>query len=107
MLTKDKLLHCCRICGLYYNDYYPWEEDGTCPTYDFCHCCNVEFGVADYCEESIIKYRVQWLKKGAKWAEKKLCPLNWDIKEQLENIMSSEEVEQLLEQYLSDNEKKK
>jgi hypothetical protein len=106
MLTKDKLLHCCRICGLYYDDYYPWEEDGMSPTYDFCRCCNAEFGVEDYREESIIEYRVQWLKNiknKNKWYREEYRPQDWNIKEQLENIMSSEEVERLLEQYLSDN----
>ncbi|MDR1291215.1 MAG: hypothetical protein LBK06_08440, partial [Planctomycetaceae bacterium] len=77
------------------------------PTYDYCICCHVEFGVDDYYEDTLVEYRIQWLKKGAKWAEKKLCPPNWNLKEQLENIMSSEEAEQLLEHYLSDNESHK
>jgi hypothetical protein len=106
-MTKKEILHCCRICGLYYDDYYPWEEDGMTPTYDICHCCGAEFGVEDFYENGKIEYRVQWLKNiknKNKWYFEEYRPHDWDIKEQLENIMSSEEVEQLLEQYLSDNE---
>jgi hypothetical protein len=99
MLTKDKLLHCCRICGLYYDDYYPWGDDGDLPSYDICLCCNVEFGVDDYYEDTITEYRIKWLKNGAKWAEENYRPSNWNLKKQLENIMSTEEIEQLLIKY--------
>jgi hypothetical protein len=107
MLTKDKLLHCCRICGLYYDDYYPWGDDGDLPSFDICLCCGAEFGFNDYSEDEKIKYRIKWLrnmKNGGKWDEEEYRPKDWDIKEQLENIVSSEEIEQLFEQCLSDNE---
>lgn len=39
--------HFCRVCGLYIEDE-PWGKDGSCPTYEICSCCGVEFGNEDY-----------------------------------------------------------
>jgi hypothetical protein len=78
-------VHNCRICGLYF-DHFPWGENGDCPTYEICPCCNVEFGYEDYSLESIRKYRSNWLKSGANWFDKKRKPDEWNLEEQLENI---------------------
>lgn len=75
----------CRICGLFIENE-PWGNDGKCPIYEICPCCGVEFGNEDYTTESIHKYREEWLLNGAKWHEPKCMPVNWDLKEQMQNI---------------------
>jgi len=99
MLSHEKMLHCCRICGAYCDDFFPWGENGYLPSYEYCQCCDVEFGVQDFYEDEAFEYRVAWLKKGGHWAQKNDCPQNWDIREQLENIMPAENAKQLLEKY--------
>jgi len=77
--------HHCRVCGLYI-DTPPWGEDGNCPTYEYCPCCNVEFGYQDYTMESTKRYREKWIKEGANWFESKEKPEKWDMEEQFKNI---------------------
>ncbi|MFA6060323.1 MAG: hypothetical protein WC756_19135 [Taibaiella sp.] len=77
--------HNCRVCGLYIEDA-PWGIDGQCPTYEYCPCCDVEFGYQDYTLESTKKFRQEWLDNGAKWAMPKIKPENWDLIEQMKNI---------------------
>jgi len=75
----------CRICG-YKNETPPWGEDGKCPEYDFCPCCNVEFGNEDYSLESIKRYRKAWLESGANWSEPEKKPMEWVLENQLKQI---------------------
>ncbi len=82
-MTKNNY---CRICGFYYENYYPWGESCDSPTYDICVCCGAEFGFDDISEYSAREYRSEWLKKGAKFFHPASCPENWDISEQLKNI---------------------
>jgi hypothetical protein len=77
--------HNCRVCGLYIDDL-PWGEDGICPTYELCPCCNVEFGNEDYTIESTKQYREKWINKGAKWFKPKEKPDNWNLRQQLKCI---------------------
>ncbi len=94
---KRSKLHCCRVCGLHYNNYYPWGKDGRTPLFDICRCCRVEFGNEDFTPESAAAYRAEWLKGGGNWFEVKSKPTNWSLVKQLENIMSPEAVEHLLQ----------
>ncbi|MDY6484932.1 hypothetical protein [Acinetobacter faecalis] len=55
------ILHTCRICGFYDEEYYPWGEDGESPTYDICDYCGVEFGYEDCNLNSIRSYRKTWM----------------------------------------------
>jgi hypothetical protein len=77
--------HHCRICGLYL-DPAPWGDDGRCPSYEYCPCCNVEFGNQDYTPISARRYREKWMTYGARWFEPGEKPKNWDLNEQLKNI---------------------
>lgn len=82
----------CRVCGLFLgkdsqgNDYYPWGKDGTCPTFDICECCGVEFGFGDCFPEAVHKNRKKWLEKGNPWRYPEYKPENWSLEEQLKDI---------------------
>lgn len=75
----------CRVCGFYHKEK-PWGEDGQTPLFEYCECCNVEFGYRDYSLESTLKFRKRWFDDGAKWSDKKTKPINWDLEEQLKSI---------------------
>lgn len=77
--------HNCRVCGLYIEEL-PWGEDGSCPTYEICPCCGVEFGNEDYTLESIRRYREKWINGDCKWFLPKEKPLAWDFKKQFQNV---------------------
>lgn len=77
----------CKVCGLE-QPCLQWGENGCCPTYDICDCCGVEFGYEDSCEESVIEYRANWINKGRKWFNKKECPVDWDWKQQLQQLLN-------------------
>lgn len=77
--------HCCRVCGLY-NDDFPWGEDGSSPSYNICPCCGVEFGYEDYTVESVKRYRMIWIRNGAIWFIPKEKPQGWNLDIQLKKI---------------------
>ena len=77
--------HFCRVCGLYIEDE-PWGKDGSCPTYEICPCCGVEFGNEDYTIKSVIDYRKQWISNGAKWFNLKLQTEGWNLEIQMKDI---------------------
>jgi hypothetical protein len=83
---NNNINQCCRVCGLFYPDFFPWGYDGISPTYDICDCCGVEFGNEDYSAESITSHRDKWIKNGAEWNKEQCRPTNWNIELQLENI---------------------
>lgn len=56
----------CRVCG-YDSDILPWGEDGRTSSFEICRCCGVEWGYEDSLPTGVVKYREQWLAKGAKW----------------------------------------
>jgi hypothetical protein len=76
----------CKVCGLYISPP-PWGEDGLSPSYEICPCCGVEFGNEDYTEESIRKYRQQWINKGYEWFEPSERPSDWNPNVQLANVL--------------------
>lgn len=79
-------LHC-RVCGLGQLDP-PWGDDGTCPTYEICDCCGVEFGYEDATVEGVKRARSEWLGKGAPWFSAEARPSNWDVEAQLRLVPS-------------------
>ena len=70
----------CPICGL------PWDEpediEDLRRSFDICDCCGCEYGYTDNSA-----YREKWLAKGSPWSRKKARPENWDLEEQLKNIV--------------------
>lgn len=66
----------------------PWGEDGKTPTYEICPCCGVEFGNEDHTNESVRKYREQWLDNGCIWLNIKEKPKEWDMETQMRNILA-------------------
>lgn len=79
--------HTCRVCGLYYDNWMPWGKDGKTPSFSFCGCCGVEWGVKDFTLKSLKKYRKKWLNGNPnKWFCPEEKPKNWDISIQLKNI---------------------
>jgi hypothetical protein len=86
MGTKNKLNYC-RVCGFSNGpDFYPWGDDGCCPTYDFCFSCGVEFGYEDCCIKGIKSYREAWIKNGTVWDNLEVKPKDWSLEEQLKDI---------------------
>ncbi len=55
----------CRICG-YDPGEAPWEG-GKHPTFFYCDCCGVEYGVADSTVSGADDFRGRWLDEGAPW----------------------------------------
>ena len=89
-------LHCCRVCGAFYKDHYPWGPDGKTPLYTICSCCRVEFGNEDCDGEGIEKYRANWLNEGGDWLDHHTKPRHWNRVKQLEHILDAETVHKLL-----------
>lgn len=77
--------HYCRVCGLYI-DNKPWGDDGYTPSFEICPCCGAEFGYDDYNVQLLKEYRRKWIDGGYKWTLPEEKSLNWNVKEQIENI---------------------
>lgn len=75
----------CRICGFDLLEP-PWGPDGTTPSYEYCPCCNVEFGYQDATVVGARRYRYGWIEAGAEWGRTGDRPQGWDLAEQLEKI---------------------
>src|SRR5262245_39136420 len=78
LLYVPKITHMdpcvCRVCGLRYNDFYPWGPDGQIPSHDICDCCGSEFGYEDVTVESSKVNRNRWIEKGAAWFQPEKKP---------------------------------
>ncbi len=79
-------LKTCRVCGLNYNDFHPWGVDGKTASYEICDCCGVTFGNEDSLSHSVIKFRKDWIKNGAKWFNRDVKPEDWSLEKSLHNI---------------------
>lgn len=85
LLECDKPLHRCRVCGLLQRDF-PWGKDENEPTYKFCYCCGVAFGVEDTTLADIRVYRGNWISSGYQWNKIEKKPDIWDGDEQMLDI---------------------
>ena len=74
----------CAVCGLWLPFDNQRLDDGA---YSFCPCCDIEFCVDDATYESTLKARRDWLQNGAEWADSEEKPENWDLVEQLSNVI--------------------
>jgi hypothetical protein len=75
----------CGVCGKIQAEPI-WGEDGRCPTFEICDCCEVEFGYTDCKLRAIKTFREKWLTAGAKWFDPKKQPANWSLEKQLKQI---------------------
>lgn len=83
--------HICRVCGCDLMEDEPYDQFG-CPTYVVCPCCGYEYGYDDFhLNISYEKFRKEWKELGYKWLYEKAKPINWNLKEQLNNIGIREE----------------
>ena len=73
-------ISCCPICSLPRSETLNIEEVRM--SFDIYECCGCEYG----CDDTSA-YREEWLKKGAPWFRKRECPLEWNLEEQLKNII--------------------
>ena len=71
----------CPICGLKFD--VPVDEVELRFSYWICECCGCEYGYTDTPE-----YRQKWLEGGAKWFEERARPKEWNLGEQLKNILA-------------------
>ena len=81
-------LHCCRVCGLYFENFFPWGENGQEPSYDICPCCGVEFGLGDENRNGVLYYRKWWIQNMSSqwWSQLESPPINWSLEQQMKNI---------------------
>lgn len=79
-------INACRVCGFISSDP-PWGEQGDTPLFEYCPCCGVEYGYQDSSYEGTKQYRKEWLSKGVPWDEPRMKPDNWDLEEQLSNVL--------------------
>lgn len=86
MLNRE--ISSCRVCGLYYPDFFPWGETGKDPSHEICDCCGIEFGYEDITAASCRTNRNVWLEKGAMWFNVEHKPKDWKLTEQLKNVPS-------------------
>jgi hypothetical protein len=80
MAAGSMQISSCPICGLPFEK--PVDEQELRHSYWICECCGCEYGYDDHSS-----YREQWIKNGAKWQDEKLRPPNWNLEEQLKNII--------------------
>jgi hypothetical protein len=71
----------CPICGFPFPE--PVDEAELRGSFDICPCCGCEYGYSDNAE-----YRQRWLEDGAQWFRPDACPENWNLSEQLANMIS-------------------
>lgn len=82
------MIHFCRVCG-YEPDEAPWGESGEQPSYQYCPCCNTQFGVTDTLFEQIVVERRLWLVAGMPWRSNRFPrPDGWDPLDQIGLIPS-------------------
>lgn len=82
----NNIFNICRVCGLRYDNYYPWGVDGKSPSFDYCDCCGTEFGYQDCNIDAIRAKRKTWIDGGAKWESPEAQPINWSLGESLKQI---------------------
>jgi hypothetical protein len=56
-------------------------------TYDICDCCGAEAGVDDFNIDVARRYRHKWLDAGSQWFQPSARPVEWNISEQLKQIL--------------------
>lgn len=83
-MVNDKQV--CKVCGLFYPEFYPWGDNGETPSHDICDCCGIEFGYEDNNAQSAKQARQKWLDGGANWSNPEKKPEKWDLQEQLKNV---------------------
>jgi len=74
----------CRVGGWDDGDEF-YDETGA-PTYIICDCCGAESGLHEYSKKAAIRYRQQWIARGAVWSSPKAKPKDWDIDAQLQKV---------------------
>ena len=82
----------CKVCGLTFKDFYPWGPNGDLTSFEICPCCGVEWGYEDCSEEATVQYRLAWICDGMKWFMPEERPVNWNVYQQLEKVLSSGEL---------------
>ncbi len=77
----------CRVCGALESEP-PYGENGDCPTFNFCPCCDVEYGYQDCNPIAAARYRAAWLEKGGAWKRRyaRLKLEDLALEEQLKRI---------------------
>ena len=70
----------CPICGLGFKTQV--DESELRHSYWICECCGCEYG-----NDDTPAYREQWLRDGAKWFIASSRPGDWDLNQQLKNII--------------------
>ena len=88
MMLNSKGLekYTCPVCGFPNLDEPPWDPVTKSPSFDICPCCGFEFGYDNATPTAMKKYRLNWVKTGARWFLPNLKPPDWSLRQQLLNI---------------------
>lgn len=80
-------MYICKVCGYNKLEYPQYLENGE-PNFTICDCCGFEAGFDDLDQGmSIEEYRKKWVEEGAKWFIPEKKPAEWNLEEQLRNII--------------------
>ena len=79
----------CPVCGYAQLTIPPYLASGK-PSFEFCDCCDFQFGVTDGSEHiTHAEWRDRWISAGMQWdwgRSDDERPENWDPVEQLKNL---------------------
>jgi hypothetical protein len=82
----DMNSHTCSICGYPRLDLPARDPETGAPSFDICPSCGCEIGYDDVTQQEKERYRRNWVDQGAIWFQAELKPLEWDLRDQLNNI---------------------
>lgn len=77
----------CKVCGLFYPNFYPWGKNDDSPSHAICSCCGTEFGYEDNNLASAHNARKKWLEKDGAWFNSEEKPKKWLMDQQIKNIL--------------------
>ncbi len=81
-MSKNKYM--CPVCGFKGLKEEPYNRQNL-PSHEICPCCGFEFGFDDVASQDA--FSQNWIKNGANWFMPKLKPINWNLNEQLSNLV--------------------
>lgn len=79
----------CPVCGFDGLKEPPYGQQNM-PSYEICPCCGFEFGFDGMNNQiAFTDFRQRWSNNGSLWFMPKLRPKDWDLQQQLNNLIKS------------------
>ena len=89
----------CPVCGLEFDEEYPWGKDGKTASFDICPCCGVTWGYEDCQPIARLNFRKQWIDNGMIWFNPDRKPKNYNPLLQVSRVI------EFLEEKLIENQR--